>query len=75
MVLTLSYGQKHAFRIITLPSPIFFSQSPIMASLSPEQVKIIKSTVPVLQEHGNKITTCFYEDMLAEIPDLNNVCF
>jgi len=29
-------------------------------TLSPEQVKIIKSTVPVLQEHGNEITLRFY---------------
>lgn len=43
-----------------------------MSSLSPEQVKTIKATVPVLQEHGNEITSRFYEDMLAEIPDLIN---
>lgn len=43
-----------------------------MSSLSPEQVKIIKATVPALREHGNEITSRFYEDMLAEIPDLNN---
>ena len=43
-----------------------------MSSLSLEQVKIIKATVSVLQEHGYKITARFYEDMLAEVPDLNN---
>ena len=43
-----------------------------MSSLSPEQVKIIKSTVPILQKHGNEITTRFYNDMLTENPDLNN---
>ena len=43
-----------------------------MSSLSPEQVKIIKSTVPVLRDHGKEITSRFYEDMLAEIPDLNS---
>ena len=42
-------------------------------SLNPEQVKIIKSTVPVLQEHGNHITYCFYQNMLREVPELNNV--
>lgn len=44
-----------------------------MSSLSPGQVKFIKATVPVLQEHGNEITTRLYQNMLAEIPDLNNV--
>ena len=43
-----------------------------MSSLSPEQVKIIKSTVPVLRDHGKDITSRFYEDMLTETPDLNN---
>lgn len=43
-----------------------------MSSLSPGQVKFIKATVPVLQEHGNEITTRLYQNMLAEIPDLNN---
>ncbi len=42
-------------------------------TLSPEQVKIIKSTVPVLQEHGNEITLRFYENMLTDVPELNNV--
>ena len=48
------------------------TQSPSMSSLSPEQAKTIKATVPALQEHGNEITSRFYETMLAEIPDLNN---
>jgi nitric oxide dioxygenase len=42
-------------------------------SLTPDQAKIIKATVPVLREHGNEITTRFYEEMLAEVPDLNDV--
>ncbi|KAK3175012.1 hypothetical protein OEA41_002258 [Lepraria neglecta] len=42
-------------------------------SLTPEQVKIIKATVPVVQEHGNEITVRIYEDMLKEVPDLNNI--
>ncbi|MCJ1461274.1 hypothetical protein MMC28_011656 [Mycoblastus sanguinarius] len=41
--------------------------------LTPEQVNTIKVTVPILQEHGNEITTRFYEEMLTEVPDLNNV--
>lgn len=42
-------------------------------SLTPEQVKIIKSTVPILVEHGTAITTKFYKDMLSAHPELNNV--
>lgn len=42
-------------------------------SLTPDQVQIIKATVPVLKEHGNAITTHFYATLLKENPDLNNV--
>lgn len=41
--------------------------------LTPEQVKIIKATVPVLQEHGLTITTTFYKNMLDAHPELNSV--
>ncbi|KAF2170203.1 hypothetical protein M409DRAFT_19806 [Zasmidium cellare ATCC 36951] len=41
--------------------------------LTPEQVQIIKSTVPVLQEHGTTITSQFYKTVLEEYPELNNV--
>ncbi|KAL1967070.1 hypothetical protein VTN77DRAFT_3594 [Rasamsonia byssochlamydoides] len=41
--------------------------------LTPEQVKLIKATVPVLQDHGNAITTTFYQNMLAENPELNAI--
>lgn len=44
-----------------------------MPSLTPEQVQIIKATVPVLKEHGNAITTSFYATLLAENPTLNAV--
>lgn len=43
-----------------------------MSPLSPEQVKVVKATAPVLQKHGKEITTRFYRDLLNEIPDLNN---
>ena len=42
-------------------------------SLTPDQVQIIKATVPVIQEHGNTITSVFYKNMLTEVPELNNV--
>ncbi|KAK5129613.1 hypothetical protein LTR08_003012 [Meristemomyces frigidus] len=41
-------------------------------SLTPEQVATIKATVPVVQEHGNTITTAFYHNMLDENPELKN---
>jgi nitric oxide dioxygenase len=43
------------------------------APLTPEQVKIIKATVPVLAEHGGTITKKFYHDMLEANPELKNV--
>ncbi|KAK4628579.1 Flavohemoprotein [Fulvia fulva] len=41
--------------------------------LTPEQVKIVKSTAPVLAEHGNAVTTLFYETAHEEYPELHNV--
>ena len=43
------------------------------APLPAEQIAIIKATAPVLKEHGVAITTVFYENMLRENPDLNNI--
>lgn len=42
-------------------------------ALTPEQVQIIKATVPVLQEYGQTITIQFYKTVLEENPELNNV--
>ncbi|GFG17054.1 flavohemoprotein [Aspergillus udagawae] len=41
--------------------------------LTPEQVQIIKATVPVLVEHGTTITSVFYKNMLTAHPELHNV--
>lgn len=41
--------------------------------LTPEQVAIVKSTAPVLKEHGKTITTLFYSKLLRENPALNNI--
>src|SRR5699024_2990235 len=41
--------------------------------LSQETINIIKSTVPVLEEHGKTITTVFYKNMFAEHPELLNI--
>lgn len=42
-------------------------------TLSQEKIAIIKSTVPVLAEHGEKITKRFYEMMLTDHPELLNI--
>ncbi|MEJ8546115.1 NO-inducible flavohemoprotein [Brevibacillus borstelensis] len=41
--------------------------------LSQQTVRIIKSTVPVLEVHGKAITTRFYEMMFANHPELLNI--
>lgn len=41
--------------------------------LTPEQIAIVKSTAPVLREHGKTITTLFYSKLLRENPVLNNI--
>lgn len=41
--------------------------------LDQETIEIIKSTVPVLQEHGEAITKHFYKKMLENEPELKNV--
>lgn len=42
-------------------------------ALTREQIDIIRSTVPVIRDHGNAITTSFYSTLLDEVPDLNGV--
>lgn len=42
-------------------------------SLTPNQIAIIKSTVPVLAEHGLAITTLMYQNMLTGEPTLNSI--
>lgn len=41
--------------------------------LSQEKIDIIKSTVPVLEQHGKTITTVFYKNMFEAHPELLNV--
>ena len=42
-------------------------------TLSKETMDIIKSTAPVLAEHGKTITTVFYKNMFAANPELLNI--
>ncbi|RKU44674.1 hypothetical protein DL546_004176 [Coniochaeta pulveracea] len=44
-----------------------------MSSHHYEQIAIVKSTAPVLQEHGVTITTTFYNNLLAAHEELKNV--
>jgi nitric oxide dioxygenase len=46
---------------------------PPNASLTPAQAAIVKSTAPLLKEHGETITTLFYRNMISAHPELNNV--
>ncbi|CAI7617592.1 unnamed protein product [Penicillium glandicola] len=41
--------------------------------MTPDQIALIKATVPVLVEHGNTITTVFYRNILEAHPELNSV--
>ncbi|RJE19484.1 hypothetical protein PHISCL_08169 [Aspergillus sclerotialis] len=47
--------------------------SAVKSALTPEQVQIIKSTVPALEKHGVAITTLFYERLLRDHPQLKNI--
>jgi len=47
-----------------------FSTAP---SLSAEAVKIVKSTAPIIAEHGYTITSAMYKKMLTEQPSLRTV--
>jgi nitric oxide dioxygenase len=41
--------------------------------MTPDQIALIKATVPILVQHGNTITTVFYRNMLEAHPELNTV--
>jgi len=41
-------------------------------ALTPDQVAIVKSTVPILKEHGQTITTAMYRNLLHDYPSLKN---
>ncbi|UNI18421.1 Nitric oxide dioxygenase [Purpureocillium takamizusanense] len=42
-------------------------------ALTAEQIAIVKSTAPVVKQHGRTITTTFYESMLSAHPELHNI--
>lgn len=41
--------------------------------MNPQHIELVKSTVPVLRENGVALTTYFYQRMLNNNPELNNV--
>lgn len=41
--------------------------------LTPRTIEIVKATVPVLEAHGQQITTRFYEMMFSNHPELLNI--
>ena len=41
--------------------------------MTPQQIELVKSTVPVLREHGVALTSYFYKRMLGNHPELKNV--
>ncbi|KAJ9655941.1 Nitric oxide oxidoreductase [Neophaeococcomyces mojaviensis] len=52
---------------------VFFHSSPRQQELSVEHKDIVKSTAPVLAEHGVAITSHFYKRMLDNHPELKNI--
>jgi nitric oxide dioxygenase len=46
---------------------------PVAAPLTVSQLAIVKSTAPVLKQHGEAITTLFYRNMLVAHPELNDI--
>lgn len=65
----------HGSTRISEPSskPAAPTSDPVSAPLTPSQLAIVKSTAPVLKEHGEEITTLFYRNMLEAHPELNNI--
>ena len=41
--------------------------------MNPQHIELVKSTVPVLRENGVALTSYFYQRMLKNHPELNNV--
>lgn len=41
--------------------------------LDKQTINIVKSTVPILEKHGNDITKCFYKRLFENNPELKNI--
>ncbi|KAJ5463261.1 Flavohemoprotein [Penicillium sp. IBT 31633x] len=65
---------RTVLRRVTLPSLVRQTCVSVPRKwLTTQQKKIVKSTIPALQEHGVTITTLFYKRMLEEHPELKNI--
>lgn len=63
-------------QIFTKSKPISSLASSSIArslSLQASDIAIVKSTVPFLEENGNKLTEIFYQKLLKNHPDLLSV--
>lgn len=71
--MTVSYTRQDGSlaSIDTLNSPA--KSKNVSAPLTPGQIKIVKSTAPLLKKHGEEITMLFYKNMLAAHPELQNI--
>ncbi len=58
----------HALRLASS----FHTTATVSMALTASQVDIVKSTAPVLKQHGDTITRVFYANMLAAHPELKN---
>ncbi|KAL3456259.1 globin-like protein [Aspergillus heterothallicus] len=52
---------------------VAFRRAYATSGLSPQQIQIVKATIPALEKHGVDITTLFYKRMLAAHPELKNI--
>lgn len=64
-------------RPLAKPTPRLFSTTPpsmaTTTALTQSQIDIVKSTAPILKEHGETITRTFYTNLLAAHPELKNI--
>ncbi|KAM0282018.1 hypothetical protein ACHAQH_003224 [Verticillium albo-atrum] len=68
---SLLRNSRAAVRLPTI-ARTFSSTTPNMA-LTEAQTAIVKSTAPILKEHGTTITTVFYKSMIGAHPELRNI--
>ena len=41
-------------------------------ALTPAQIAIVKSTAPIIKQHGQAVTSLFYRNLLSSNPSLQN---
>ncbi|KAB8233856.1 globin-like protein [Aspergillus alliaceus] len=58
--------------LLRLPLSKAYTTAP-KTKLTPQQIQIVKATIPALQDHGIAITTLFYTRLLEKHPELKNI--